>query len=112
MIALDEATVRRKAPPLDPREPPPPILKDVFKRFQKLAPSGIATDSRILDFENDISSHGVENTANISSETLKSIYKRFLGGVIESDVSEDQPVYSCEALPGRRTFHRITSVTL
>jgi hypothetical protein len=115
MMALNEAMVRqRAAPALDPREPPPQILKDVFKRFQKLPASAIATESHILDFEKDMSSHGVEKTRSISLQTLKSIYKRFLGNEnsFDVDVFEDQPVYTSEALPGRSTFCHINSFTL
>lgn len=104
MVVLDETTALPKAPALDPREPPPQILKDMFKRFQKLPISGISTDPQVLDFERDSLPRGVRATGKVQSETLKAIYQRFMGDTRTLEIPEDQPVYSCEALPGRNNL--------
>lgn len=101
MIVPDEANMPPKRPHLDAREQPPQFLKDAFKRFQRLPLSEISTDSHILDFTKDTRPQGVRLDREISSEDLQSIYRRFVGEGRDFDTPESQPVYSCEALPGR-----------
>jgi hypothetical protein len=79
-------------------------MKDIFKRFQRLPLSDISTDSQILDFSKDILPQGVKLDREISSKDLQSIYRRFVGGGKDFDAPKSQPVYSCEALPGRINF--------
>lgn len=112
MIVPDEANTPPKRPRLDAREQPPQFMKDIFKRFQRLPLSEISTDSHILDFTKDILPQGVRLDREISSEDLKSIYRRFVGDGRDFDAPESQPVYSCEALPGRTNLYHIMSYFL
>lgn len=104
MIVPDGADTPPKRPLLDAREQPPQFMKDIFKRFQRLPLSDISTDSQILDFSNDVLPQGVRLDREISSEDLQSIYRRFVGDGKDFDAPKSQPVYSCEALPGRVNF--------
>ena len=101
MIAPDETNTPPKRPLLDAREQPPQFMKDIFKRFQRLPLSDISTDSHILDFTKDNLPQGVRLDREISSEDLQSIYRRFVSDARDFNAPENQPVYSCEALPGR-----------
>jgi hypothetical protein len=112
MIVPNEANTPPKRPPLDAREQPPQFLKDIFKRFQRLPLSEISTDSHILDFTKDTLPQGLRLDREISSDDLQSIYRRFVGDGKEFDTPESQPVYSCEALPGRANLYFIMSCFL
>lgn len=101
MIVPNEANTPPKRPLLDAREQPPQFMKDIFKRVQRLSLSEISTDSHILDFTKDNLPQGVRLDKEISSEDLQSIYRRFVGDGKDFDAPKIQPVYSCEALPGR-----------
>lgn len=107
MIAPDETNTPPKRPLLDAREQPPQFMKDIFKRFQRLPLSDISTDSHILDFSKDNLPQGVRLDREISSEDLQTIYRRFVGDSRDFNAPENQPVYSCEALPGRANFYHI-----
>jgi hypothetical protein len=100
MIVPDEANTPPKRP-LDAREQPPQILKDIFKRFQRLPSSEIHMDSQILNFAAGSLPQGVKLDREISPEELQSIYPRFVGDSTDFGVPKSQPVYSCDALPGR-----------
>lgn len=104
MISLDGPAVQYQRPILDPREPPPQVLKDVFKHFQKLQPGAIDTDIGILDFTKDISAHGLELCDNIPPEALARVYRDFMGDDFELLELNPQPIYSSKGLPGR-LFH-------
>lgn len=113
MIVPDEANAPPKRPLLDAREQPPQFIKDIFKRFQRLPLAEISTDSHILDFTKGILPKGARLDREISSEDLQSIYHRFVGDGKDFDVPDSQPVYSCEALPGRANlFHVMPSLFL
>lgn len=99
MIAAVESEAITPRPVLDPREPPPQILKDVFKRFQKLPPGDIDADLAILDFNREGLSHGVEQTGAIEPEVLSRVYQKFMGDGY--DDCEEQPIYSSKSLPGK-----------
>ena len=101
MIALEEPSAQYQRPILDPREPPPQVLKDVFKRFQKLQSAAIETDAGILDFDKDITSHHLELCDNIPPDVLARVYEKFIGDDIELPDLKAQPIYSSIGLPGR-----------
>ncbi len=107
MIAIDEAAGQHQRPLLNPREPPPQILKDVFKHFQKLQSAAVNTDREILDFDRDISSHRLEICDGIAPETLARVYEKFMEDGIDLPQQESQPIYSSKSLPGRSLLYRL-----
>ena len=101
MIAVEEPASQYQRPILDPREPPPQVLKDVFKHFQKLQPGTIDSDPGILDFDQDISLHGLDLCDELPAETLESVYQKFMGLDVDLPNLNASPIYSSKGLPGR-----------
>lgn len=101
MIAVEEPASQYQRPILDPREPPPQVLKDVFKHFQKLHPGTIDSDPGILDFDKDISLHALELCDELSAETLARVYQEFMGLDVNLPNLNASPIYSSKGLPGR-----------
>lgn len=101
MIAVEEPASRYQRPILDPREPPPQVLKDVFKHFQKLQPGTIDSDTGILDFDKDISLYGLELCDKLPAETLARVYQEFMGLDVDLLNLNASPIYSSKGLPGR-----------
>jgi hypothetical protein len=91
-----------KAPMLDAREAPPPGLKELYKRYQKLNCEDLELDSSILDFNRGHVTSDVEALEPLKMSHLESIFRRF----VEDDSSDlfipqDPPIYSHKKLPGR-----------
>lgn len=101
MIAVEEPASQYQRPILDPREPPPQVLKDVFKHFQKLQPSTIDSDPGILDFDEDISLHDLELCHELPAEILARVYQEFMGLDVDLPHLNASPIYSSKGLPGR-----------
>lgn len=91
-----------KTPMLDAHEAPPPGLKELYKRYQKLKFEDLEADSNILDFNRGHLTGDVEALEPLKLSHLESIFRRF----VEDDSSDlfipqDSTIYSHKKLPGR-----------
>lgn len=94
-----------KAPSLDAHQGPPPGLKELYKRYQKLKFEDLELDSSILDFNRGHFTDDVEALEPLKLSHLQSVFRRF----VEEDgsdllISQDSPIYSHEKLPGRQNM--------
>lgn len=90
---------------LDAHEAPPPGLKEVYKRYQKLTLEDLASDPEVLDFSKARFGDDIEILKPIPFSNLESIFGRF---VKEDDnnlsITQDAPVYGHKRLPGKNLF--------
>ena len=87
---------------LSAHETPPQYMKDIFKKYQKIKPTDIDTDTGILDFGRDEGKKALKTEPAISVSVSQSAFAAF--------DDQDAPrtpeipaaqVYSYESLPGR-----------
>ncbi len=92
----------QKLPLLDAHEAPPPRLKELYKRYQKLTLEDLNVDPKVIDFNRARLCDDMEILKPVPSAHLESIFNRF---VKESDnhlsITQDSLVYGHKRLPGK-----------
>lgn len=90
---------------LNAHEAPPPYIKDIFKKYQKIKPTDIGTDDGIIDFRREEANNALRREPVISSFNICTSFETFQlqDGTAISEVPDAQ-VYSHENLPGRLYF--------
>lgn len=87
--------MREEKPAIDAHEAPPPDLKNLFKKYQKLSLSELEKDEALIDFGRGVTQ--LDPQSSISGAKLSAIFSHFTG---ESCTVEDQQIYSPDCLPG------------
>jgi hypothetical protein len=85
---------------LDPHARPPDIIKDLYKRYQKLKGSALLCDADLLDLQRDHAS--LVKIGEQSEDELQQIFECFHGGEPPTARAAPSPVpiYRHEAMPG------------
>jgi hypothetical protein len=87
---------------LNAHEAPPALLKEIFKKYQKLQPSDVTVDQEILDFGGGNIPQEIEILEPIVATSRRGAFFRFMEHQHEQSYNiENSPVYSHKALPGR-----------
>ncbi|KAF2729444.1 hypothetical protein EJ04DRAFT_588821 [Polyplosphaeria fusca] len=88
---------------LDPHQRPPGAIRDVYKRFQKLKPADVDSDTSIVDLERNGSAGDaqVKVIGELHSSRLNGIFRAFAGDdALEDLVDKPVPVYEHAAMAG------------
>jgi hypothetical protein len=83
---------------LNPHEPPPLPLKDIFKRYRKLGLTEISKDEAILDLATGRLPDELITLRSTSIEHTSALFAQFLG---EDLAHTEQVTYGHKALPGK-----------
>ena len=83
---------------------PPEALKNVYKTYQKMAPSLLNHDLGVLDFSRGLTqeqSQRVKATTVLSQVRIQSICSQFQDiEIADFPMNADVPVYHCEGFSG------------
>lgn len=95
-------------PMLDAHGVPPKVLKELYKRYQKLKLDDLDTDLEILDFKRAQIQADIELLELIESSRLASIFSGFAKEECSNlSMLKDAPVYSHKRLPGMAVFYSL-----
>ncbi|KAF1953690.1 hypothetical protein CC80DRAFT_537281 [Byssothecium circinans] len=91
---------------LDPHQRPPDSIRNVYKKYQKMKPQDLDSDSEILDLSSTLTptqNSKVRVVREIDPEQLTASFRAFAGGGVHRDVSsasESIAVYEHDGMPG------------
>lgn len=97
------------SPLLDSQEPPPPVLKELYKRYQRSKLEDLDFDAEVLDFDRAPLGDDLEILAPIPASHLESIFRRLVkADDSNKSITKDSSVYGHKSLPGKNLLFRAT----